>query len=217
MTDHAREEHRVEPGEWAGEAGDKTPVQRKVEVAGVVDFTGLAVWTVLVVSDQMLVQLLTPPIDQDLISGLSRDRLRVLHGLPRQLREGVSEHHRPTLLLTETVLLTIGGVPHPVHEEIPDVQDNQEVAVPVVFGRRVVRKVDGAMAVAQWHAREVPENQHEAPFLIVHIPEIVSLSVFIALGVPNTHQVDTMHSSPLEQAFAYRKCAITRNATSPET
>lgn len=70
----------------------------------------------------------------------------------------------------------------------------------------MVCDIDRAMAVAQWHAGKIPEDQHEAPFLIIHIPAPVSLQ----LGRPRhgrlgTHQVDTMHSSPLEQAFAYRK------------
>lgn len=36
VDDHAAEEDRVEPREWAAEAGDETPVQRKIGVAGVV-------------------------------------------------------------------------------------------------------------------------------------------------------------------------------------
>lgn len=43
MRDHAREEDRIEPGEGAAEAGNEAPVQRKEEVAGVVDFTSLSV------------------------------------------------------------------------------------------------------------------------------------------------------------------------------
>ena len=34
----------------------------------------------------------------------------------------------------------------------------------------VIGKVDGAVAVAKWHTGKVPEDEHEAPFLVVHVP-----------------------------------------------
>ena len=43
VADHASEENRVEPRERAAEASDQTPVQRKVQVASVVDLASLAV------------------------------------------------------------------------------------------------------------------------------------------------------------------------------
>lgn len=45
MADHASKEERIEPGEGAGEAGDQAPVQSEVEIAGVVDLAGLAIYT----------------------------------------------------------------------------------------------------------------------------------------------------------------------------
>lgn len=154
MADHARKEQRVEPRERAVKAGNKTPVQGKVQIAGVVDFASLAI----------------PPIDHDLGAIGSSKGLGVLHSLPRQLGEGVTENHGATLHLAETVLLAVGRVPDPVHEQVRGVEEGQEVAVPVVGRGVVVGKVDGAVAVAQWHTSQVPEDQHEAPFLVVHVP-----------------------------------------------
>lgn len=90
--------------------------------------------------------------------------------MPRELGEGVAGHHGATFLLAETVLLAVGGVPHPVNEQICDIEEGKEEAVPAVLGGVVVSQVDGAVAVAQRDTSQVPENQHEAPLLVVHIP-----------------------------------------------
>ena len=113
---------------------------------------------------------LTPPINQNPGAIGRSEGLGVLHGLPRELGESIAEHHGSTLLLAETVLLAVGRVPDPVHEQIRHVEEGQEVAVPVVFRWVMVGKIDRAVAVAQRHTSQVPENQHEAPFLIVHVP-----------------------------------------------
>lgn len=113
---------------------------------------------------------LTPAVDEDLRTILSRNGLGVLQRLPRQLREGAAEHHRSTLLLAVTVLLAVGRIPHPVHKEVGNVEKCEEVAVPVVRGGVMVGQVDCAVTVAQRNTSEVPENQHETPFFVVHIP-----------------------------------------------
>lgn len=174
VANHAREEERVEPRERAAKARDKTPVQGKVEIASVMDLASLAIcesvsFHTLTSPDKERKQL-TPPINQNPGSIGRCEGLGVLHGLPRELGESVTEHHSSTLLLTETVLLAVGRVPDPVHKQVRHVEDGQEVAVPVVFRWVMVGEIDRAVAVAQWHTSQVPENQHEAPFLIVHVP-----------------------------------------------
>lgn len=62
--------------------------------------------------------LLTPPVDQNLGSGFGSDRLGVFQRLPRELGERFPEHHRPTLLLTEAVLLAIRRIPDPIHKQV---------------------------------------------------------------------------------------------------
>jgi hypothetical protein len=86
------------------------------------------------------------------------------------LGEGLAEHSRATLHLAVAVLLAVGRVPDPVHKQIGDVEENQEIAIPMVSGRVVVGEVNGAVAVTQGYTSQIPENQHEAPFFIVHIP-----------------------------------------------
>lgn len=63
----------------------------------------------------------TPSIDQDCRSISSLDSLGVLHGLPRQLWEGLAEDQGAPLLLSEAVLLAVGCIPDPVDEQICDV------------------------------------------------------------------------------------------------
>jgi len=70
--------------------------------------------------------------------------------------------------------LAVCGVPDPVNEEVSYIEEPKDVGVPVVGSRVVVGKVDRAVAVAQWDTSEVPEDEHEAPFLVVHIPNLVS-------------------------------------------
>lgn len=91
--------------------------------------------------------------------------------MPRKLREGVALGQLALALhLTEPVLLAVGRVPHPVHEEVDDDEGGQSVSVPAVLGGVVVGKVDCAVAVAKRHAGHVPKREHEAEFLKVHVP-----------------------------------------------
>lgn len=94
--------------------------------------------------------------------------------MPRELREGLAEHSGAALLLAVSVLLAVRGIPNPVNEQVSHIEEGQEIAVPVVGGGVVVGKVDRAVAVTQGDTSQVPEDQHEAPFFIVHIPENVS-------------------------------------------
>lgn len=72
------------------------------------------------------------------------------------------------------------------------------------------------MAVRQGNSREVPKDQQESPFLVIHVPGMNQLKVCPPSAYPPYHVV-VMHSSPLAQALAYKKCAITRNMISPVT
>jgi len=163
-------------------------------------------------------ELRTPPVNQDRRTVGGLESLRVLQSLPWQLRERVAEDHSSPLLLAEAVLLAVGCVPDPVDEEICDVEEHQKVSVPAVDGRIMVRQIDGAVAVGQRDTGKVPENEHESPFLIVHVPETDQKKAnYGATAEFDAYQVETIHSSPFEQALAYRKCANRRKPTSPET
>ena len=41
----------------------------------------------------------------------------------------------------------------------------------MVFRRGVVGQVYSAVAVREWDPSQVPEDEHEAPFLVVHVPD----------------------------------------------
>lgn len=44
MADHAGEEDRVEPRERAGEASDQAPVEREIQITGVVNLASFAIY-----------------------------------------------------------------------------------------------------------------------------------------------------------------------------
>ena len=112
-----------------------------------------------------------PSIHQDAIPSLRLDCLGVLDSLPRQLREGLALHESPALHLTETIFLRITRVPDPVDEEVGGVEESQGEGVPMVFRGSVVGQIDGAVAVREGDAGQIPEDQHEAPFLVIHVPD----------------------------------------------
>ena len=132
MDNHTGEEHGVEPREGTVKPSDETPGIGEEEVASVVDLSGVAV----------------PSISQNRIASLGLDYARILNSLPGELRKGLPLQQRATLLGAEAVLLRVGRVPDPVYEEVGDEENGHEIRVPAVGRRRVVGKVQGAVAVA---------------------------------------------------------------------
>lgn len=147
----------------------------------------------------------TPPINKD-CAILSLDSLGVLDGLPWKLGERLSQDHASTFLLAESILLTVRSVPHPVNEKIHSVETGEGISVPLVGRWVVVCEIDGAVAVAQGHTSQIPEDEHKSPFLEVHIPrkELTPLFPFFRNEGVSYHVV-IIHSSPFEQALAYKK------------
>lgn len=188
MYDHTGKEDGVEPWKGTAETGDQAPCQSEVGVTGVVNLAGISV----------------PSINKDRIAGFGLDCARVLDGLPWELGEGLSLGKSSTLLRTEAILLRVRGIPDPVHEQVGGEESDQEWDSEgvIVDGIQMVGHIESAVAIAQRHTGQVPENQHEAPFLIVHVPEKLEGPTTKPMG---THQVVVMHSSPLEQALAYKK------------
>ena len=176
VSNHAAEEDGVEPGEGAAEAGDQTPADSKVGVAGIVHLASEAV----------------PAVHQDAVAGLGLDLLRVLDRLPGQLGEGLAGEHLAALLGAEAVLLRVARVPDPVDEQVAHVETDQREPVPPVLVRVVVGQEDGAVAVGERHAGKVPEDQHETPLLVVHVPrrhdQLLALGARVGVQVVRHHQ-----------------------------
>ena len=97
-------------------------MSHKVKVAGVMNLPCVSV----------------PAIDQNRVTGLRLDRLGVLDVLPRQLRESLPLKERTPFLLPESIFLSIGSIPNPVHQEIRHVKYTQSDWVPVIDRRCMV-------------------------------------------------------------------------------
>ncbi len=156
VPNHAPKAARIKPWKRAVEPAYPGPAQRKEQITRIMHLPRNPV----------------PSIDQDAIPGLGFDDLWVLQGTPRKLRECVSLDQGAALHGSETVLLTVGRIPDPVHEEIGCEQGDEEGRAEgvVVDCIEVVGQVKSAVAVAEWHTGEVPEDEHEAPFLKIHVP-----------------------------------------------
>lgn len=114
---------------------------------------------------------LTPSTTQDGISCLGADTFRVFDELPGELWESFAINHVTVFLGPEYVLLAISCIPHPISEEIRSINKSQCPWVPVVVRRIILSEVYRAVAVCHWNTGHVPEDEHEAKFLIVHVPE----------------------------------------------
>jgi hypothetical protein len=167
MHNHETKENRVEPRERRVEAGDHTPTESKVHVASVMD----------------LASVLVPTIAEEGVASVGLDLLGVLDGLPGKLGKGLAVELVATLLSTEHVLLRVTSVPYPVGEEVAGKEpDKDRPGVRVKLGV-VVGKEDGAVAVRQWYTCQVPEDEHETPLLVVHVPSGGNHLLTLAAGI----------------------------------
>jgi len=168
VKNHAHEEDGQEPGDRAFEATDQTPTQKLAEVGGIVDLAGETV----------------PTAGQE-CTGFALDESGVLDRLPRELREGLALDHGASLLLAETVLLAIAGVEDVVCCEEHDEEGDVGLRRPLVDVGGGAHQVEDAMAVRQGDTGHVPEDQHEAPLLVAHVPggddELLALTAGIGV------------------------------------
>ena len=176
MGDHGGEENGIEPWEGTGEAADYAPAEGEVKIAGVVDLTGVAV----------------PAINEERIAGRGLNGRRILDSPPWELGKGVAGAVVTALAASEGVLLTVRRVPYPVDEEIGDIQEDEDGTRQAIDGRRVVGEVDRAVAVGQRDTSEIPENKHEAPLLVIHVPrrdnELLALGARVGVEEVRHHQ-----------------------------
>ncbi len=87
------------------------------------------------------------------------------------------------LLRPKSVLLAVCCVPNPVHEQVSHKKKIQHISVQEIRVWVVVGQVDGTMAIAERDSSEVPEDQHEAPFFVVHIPGVYDHFFCFAAGI----------------------------------
>lgn len=154
VRDHDAEEGRIEPGEWAVKPGDQRPRKRKEHIAGIVQLARHAV----------------PAISENPVAGPSRYRLGILEFLPWQLGEGGALDKSAPLDHAERVFLAVACVPDPVDKQVGCEEGSECRLAPGIRGRVMVGQVQRAMAVRHGDATHVPEDQHKAVFLVVHVP-----------------------------------------------
>ena len=111
-----------------------------------------------------------PSVNKNGIARRSRESLGVVDGLPGNLGEGPAPDNLAALHGPEPVLLAVAAVPDPVKEEVRDEKRGKGDSVPSVLRRVVVGKVDGAVAVRKRDTGQIPEDEHESPLLVVHVP-----------------------------------------------
>lgn len=128
-----------------------------------------------------------PPIRQDLVAQPRLDRARVLERLPRHLGERVAQAEGAALGGAEAVLLAVAAVPDPVDEEVASEHGGEDGRVVAVRVGVVLGEVEGAVAVRERDAGEVPEDEHEAPLFVVHVPggddELLALGARVGVEV----------------------------------
>lgn len=133
-----------------------------------------------------------PTIDKNLVAGRSVDILGIVNVDPRESREGFTLLEVATLPSPEGVLLSVGLIPNNVHKNVGDEESAQGVLVPGVFGGVVVGEVESAVAVRKRDASHIPEDQHETPFLVVHVPcrdnKLLTLRAGISVEVVGHNQ-----------------------------
>jgi hypothetical protein len=185
VGNHADEENGIEPGEGAPikmvsrclrfqarkevnllKSSDQTPRHGKPDVSGVVNLSCKTV----------------PAVDENGSLG-GNNRLGVVDSLPRNLGEGLAPDNSTSLHGAESVLLAVAAVPDPVPEEVADVDCCKNSSVPAVHLRGVIGQVDGAVAVRERYTGQVPEDEHETPLLVVHIPGYCQLVTVLFVDV----------------------------------
>lgn len=117
-----------------------------------------------------LARLAVPAIGEDLVAGLGGDRVGVRNAAILEVGESLALFDDAAFFLAELVFLRVGRVPDVVDVEVGDGEEGGEPRGQLVLGGVVVGDEEGAVAVRQGHAGHVPEDEHEAQFLVVHVP-----------------------------------------------
>lgn len=193
MDNHSQKEHRIEPRKGAVKPGDESPGDRKEGIARIMHLSRIAI----------------PSAAEQTVSRVRRDKVRVLGLLPRQLRECLAILHRAAFSRAEHVLLAVRRVPYPIHKQIARIQRHERGLRPRVGARRVVCQIYRAVAITQRHTRQIPEYQHEAPFLVVHIPcranQLFTLAARVRIQ-PVRHQQEAYFAGDIPVLFVLPCC-----------
>lgn len=180
VDDHDHEEDKVKPrkrtpGEWSAsarlgtqcesngksnllETGDKSPGHREEHVRDII----------------RLANDCEPAIHHNPVSSPRFDDTRIFDDRPGHVRKRLTLDQLTTLLLTERVLLAIGRVPHPVHEQVHNSKYQHCGSAPAVLRRIVISQVERAVAVGERDTCHIPEGQDETQLFEVHVPNRLS-------------------------------------------
>ena len=156
MGEDSQEEEGIEIGDCGTSSCNGAPKERLRPV-------GRVVW---------LPQELPPSIDQQRIAVLGLQVSGILESRPGPLREGPADFERALELHAEARLLCHRRVKDPVHKDEKREEEDVGRCRELVDVRRVGGHIDDRVAVGERHAGEVPENDHESPLLVEHVPSL---------------------------------------------
>jgi len=115
------------------------------------------------------------------VSGLNKGG--VLDDVSWELREGLTELGDALGLHLEMAFLCHGGIPNVVRRAKNGVDQDVSSGREAVGLRIMGRHVDDGVDIGEGDASEVPENNQEAPFLMVHIPSLRNAFLTLATSV----------------------------------
>jgi len=156
VDEHSDEEHRVEVGNDSGCPDDCTPSETHGPVSNIV---GLA-------------RVFPPATGKQTVSMSSLNECRVCDRVPRELGEGLTELGDALSLHLEVTLLGHSSVPDKVGGDQSGIDHNVSKGGEAV-GRGIMRShVDDRVNIGERNTSEVPKDDHETPFLVVHVPSL---------------------------------------------
>ena len=154
MRQHCQEKGRVVVRNDGPSSCNRTPKESLCPISGVVRLT----------------QELPPAIDEQRITMLSLQIPGILKCGPRPLRESPSMLESSLQLHPKARLLSHGGIEHVVCKDEKGEHKGVGRGAELVVRRRMSSHVDDRVAVGEGYTGKVPEDDHEAPFFVEHVP-----------------------------------------------
>lgn len=154
MNQDDEEEDWVEIWDWGGKSDAKSPRERLEPVCSIVDLASIC----------------PPSARQQAVSVFGLDKGGVLDDAPWELRECLAEGRDSLHLHPEATLLGHGCVKDVVRDQELGVECDVCGGAKMVRGRIVRGHIHDRVAVREGDSGKVPEDDHESPLFVEHVP-----------------------------------------------